>query len=199
MRRVGMIWVMLCLAMTSFAQRAELSKTEQESVKKRAIQKVKTFQESCRKIADTHVAFWEKTCEGGMIEVTMQDFMDDAKIRITSLDGRSFSEKGVKQYLKRLALLSKNTYKEIDITSFDCSLASDFRPDPNRGEGWYVGEVKVTQIFRALRKGEYNVEVTDKVVRTTKVYAKKSTLIVNQKNVPYWDVKLGDIKARNID
>ena len=45
----------------------------------------------------------------------------------------------------------------------------------------------------------YNVEVSDKVIRKTKVYAKRGSLIVNSRNVPYWDVKLGNITAKNID
>ena len=200
MRRAVFVLTILCMVTVSFAQqRATLSRGDQESLKRQAIQKVETFQGYCKTIADATIPFHKKTSSDGYIDVAMQDFLADALIRITSLDGRNFTEKSVKSYLNRLALLSNRTYKEVNITSFDCSISADFVPDPNKGKDWYVGEVKVTQVFRAVRKGEYNIVVSDKVVRKTKVYAKRGSLIMNHRSVPYWDIKLGNITAKNID
>ena len=189
----------LCHAVFSFAQHTHLTLEESKEIKEIAMKKVESFQADCKKIADSNIPFHKKTSKDGYIDVTMLDFMDGARIRITSLDGKSFTEKAVKQYLKRLALLSNRVYKEVHISSFDCAVSADFVPDRNKGKDWYVGEVQIIQVFRAIRKGEYNVEVSDKVIRKTKVYAKRGSLIVNSRNVPYWDVKLGNITAKNID
>ena len=189
----------LCHAVFSFAQHTHLTLEESKEIKEIAMKKVESFQADCKKIADSNIPFHKKTSKDGYIDVTMLDFMDGARIRITSPDGKSFTEKAVKQYLKRLALLSNRVYKEVHISSFDCAVSADFVPDRNKGKDWYVGEVQIIQVFRAIRKGEYNVEVSDKVIRKTKVYAKRGSLIVNSRNVPYWDVKLGNITAKNID
>ena len=199
MKRAVFMLTLLWMVSIAFAQRVSLTAREQASLKEQAVKKVKSFQESCKKIADSDIPFYKKTSKDGYIDVTMLDFMDGARIRITSLDGKSFTEKAVKQYLKRLALLSNRVYKEVHISSFDCAVSADFVPDRNKGKDWYVGEVQIIQVFRAIRKGEYNVEVSDKVIRKTKVYAKRGSLIVNSRNVPYWDVKLGNITAKNID
>lgn len=199
MKRSVFMLTLLCMVSIAFAQRVSLTAREQASLKEQAVKKVKSFQESCKTIADSDIPFYKKTSKDGYIDVTMLDFMDGAWIRITSLDGKSFTEKPVKQYLKRLALLSNRVYKKVHISSFDCAVSADFVPDRNKGKDWYVGEVQIIQVFRAIRKGEYNVEVSDKVIRKTKVYAKRGSLIVNSRNVPYWDVKLGNITAKNID
>ncbi len=200
MKRAVFMLTLLCMVSIAFAQHISLTAREQASLKEQAVKKVKSFQESCKTIADSDIPFYKKTSKDGYIDVTMLDFMDGARIRITSLDGKSFEEKAVKQYLKKLALLSNRVYKEVHISSFYCAVSADFVPDLNKGKDWYVGEVQILQVFRAIRKGEYNVdEVSDKVIRKTKVYAKRGSLIVNSRNVPYWDVKLGNITAKNID
>lgn len=199
MKRAVFMLTLLCMVSVAFAQHVSLTAREQASLKEQAVKKVKSFQESCKTIADSNIPFYKKTSKDGYIDVTMLDFLDDARIRVTSLNGKNFTEKPVKQYLKRLALLSGRVYKEVHISSFDCAVSADFVPDPNKGKDWYVGEVQIIQVFRAIQKGEYNVEVSDKVVRKTKVYAKRGSLIVNHRNVPYWDVKLGNITAKNVD
>lgn len=204
MKRIGFLLITLVLTIGLNAQerKYELTPTEQKSLEKAAKDMVRTFQENCRQVGDADIPFYEKTCKGGIIEVALEDFLhkDSTYITITSLYGGSPTIKPVYKYLHRLATLAKNTYKEINITSYDCAMATSFTRDPNlskNGEEWYVGEVKIMQRFRAETKEHWVVE--DLVKRVTKVYAKKNEIRRGRGWMTYWSVKLGDITAETIE
>lgn len=193
--------VALFMSVVVSAQSYKLSKQQHEDLKKAAINKVERFQENCRLVAGD-APYNEKTCSGGIIDITMQDFLKDAKIEITALNSNSKSRKLVKRYLLNLALLRKNRYKDINISWWDCAMVENFVKDLNKskqtGEEWYVGEVTLYQRFNGVTK-EGRV-VNDVVRRTTKVYAnKKEIYSARGASTTYWDVKLGDIQAESIE
>lgn len=180
-------------AQSSTAQRI---KVNQSDIEKKAKMKIEAFQENCRDIGNVRISYAEKTAPGGIIEMALSEFMPDAHIRITGLDGISYSDKPVKKYLYRLAGLARDHYREIWISSFDCAIAEEFTKEAN--SDWYVGYVKIIQRFTADTKEGYRV--SDMVERHVKVYARKKELQTTfGKNRVVWDVKLGDISARNID
>lgn len=180
-------------AQSSSTQRIRVS---QSDIEKKAKMKVEAFQENCRDIGNVGISYEEKTAPGGMIEMALSEFMPDANIRITGLDGVSYSDKPVKKYLYRLAGLARAHYREIWISSFDCAVAEEFTKEAN--SDWYVGYVKIIQRFTADTKEGYRV--SDMVERHVKVYARKKELQTTLgKTRVVWDVKLGDISARNID
>ena len=207
MKRIGFLLIaLLTLSVGLTAQEYKLTRTQQESLEKAAKEMVKTFQNNCRKIGDTRIPFDKKTGKGGIIEMALEDFLDKdtTNITITSLYGKSSETKPVKKYLYKLAILAKDVYREITITSYDCAMVSGFVRDPNlskNGEEWYVGEVKVMQRFRAVTRERWIVE--DLVEGVTKVYAKTNRIynrIYNDRGwQPLWIVKLGDITAENIE
>ena len=83
-----------------------LSKKQNENLKKAAMSKVARFQENCKLIGSKDIPYSDKTCTGGYIDVAMQDFLDGARIEITSIDGKTSSSKKVKRYLLNLSLLN---------------------------------------------------------------------------------------------
>lgn len=189
------VWLLSAVvsAQSGLAQRIRVS---QSDIEKKAKMKVKAFQENCRDIGNVRISYEAKTAPEGIIEMALLDFMPNANIRITSLDGVSYSDKSVKTYLYRLAGLAHNRYREIWISSFDCGVAEEFTKDAN--SDWYVGTVKIIQRFTAETKEGYRV--SDMVERHVEVYARKKQLqTTSGKERVVWDVKLGDISARNID
>ena len=177
----------------------KLTQKQSESLKKAAESKVMRFQENCALIGGD-ASYQEKTCTGGYVDVAMEDFLKDAKIEITSLDGKTSSRKPVRRYLLNLALLKKNRYKSINITSYNCAMVSNFVKDANMsrqtGKEWYVGEVTVYQQFNAVTK-EGRI-LHDTVKRTIKVYALRTQIYSGGAVEEWWDIKLDDITARNI-
>lgn len=196
MKRTGFTIVMLALSIGLAAQNYQLTAEQQQSIETEAKKKVETFQENCRIVGNTGKTYDEKTCIGGIIDVALEDFMGNAKIQITNFDGSVQKPKTIRRYLLNLALLARDRYREIDISSYDCAMASDFVPDPNR-EGWYVGEVKIFQRFSAVTKEFRRVE--DVVERTTKVYAKRNKFYTGRGWTVFWTVLLGDISAKTIE
>lgn len=174
-----------------------LSKKQNEDLKKAAISKVKRFQENCKLIGSKEIPYSDKTCTGGYIDVAMHDFLEGARIEITSLDGKTSSSKLVKRYLLNLSLLN---YKEIHIESYNCAMVGNFVKDANMsrktGKEWYVGEVTVYQSFNAVtHEGRI---LKDTVKRTMKVYALKNTIYSTSGVEEWWDIKLDDITAKSI-
>lgn len=174
-----------------------LSKKQNEDLKKAAIAKVIRFQENCKLIGSKDIPYSEKTCTGGYIDVAMHDFLEGARIEITSLNGKTSSSKLVKRYLLNLSLLN---YKEIHIESYNCAMVGNFVKDPNMsrktGQEWYVGEVTVYQKFNAVTH-ERQI-MTDTVKRTMKVYALKNQIYSASGVEEWWDIKLDNITAKNI-
>lgn len=177
----------------------KLTDKQKNDLKRAAESKVMRFQENCALIAGD-ASYQDKTCNGGYVDVAMQDFLKDAKIEITSLDGKTSSRKPVRRYLLNLALLRKNRYRSINITSYNCAMVSNFVKDVNMsnrtGQEWYVGEVTVYQQFNAVTKEGRTVH--DTVKRTMKVYALRNQIYSNDGVEEWWDIKLDDITARNI-
>ena len=174
-----------------------LSKKQNEDLKKAAIAKVERFQENCKLIGSKEIPYSDKTCTGGYIDVAMHDFLEGARIEITSLDGKTSSSKLVKSYLLNLSLLN---YKEIHIESYTCAMVGNFVKDANMsrktGKEWYVGEVTVYQSFNAVtHEGRI---LKDTVKRTMKVYALKNTIYSTSGVEEWWDIKLDDITAKSI-
>lgn len=200
MKKLGLFMTILLISVASMAQKMTLTQQQQRDLAMAAVKKVERFQENCKLVA-SDAPYNEKTCMGGTIDIAMQDFLPNAKIKITSLDGKSYSEKKVRRYLLNLALLRKNQYREVKITYYDCAMVSNFVKDVNKsnetGEDWYIGKVTVYQRFNAETKE--GVEVHDVVKRTVEVSATLHEIYRKNGSVrSYWDVKLGNINAKSI-
>lgn len=186
------------LSVAVFAQSgaAKRIRVNQSDIEKKARMKVEAFQENCRDIGNVRISYEKKTARRGIIAMALSDFMPDAKIQITNFDKTVQDGKPVRTYLYNLAGLARNGYREIWISSFDCAVAEEFTKEAN--SDWYVGYVKVVQRFTAETKEGYRV--SDMVERHVKVYARKKQLETTSGKIRVvWDVKLGDISARNID
>lgn len=195
MKRTGMLllWMVLCLNLS--AQTHRLTANDQRNLKEMAVQMVNRFQSNCRTLADKRTPAQEVTCAGGIIDTAMKDFMEDARIEITSLDGKTTSNREVKKYLHRLFRLRETRYKEIRISWYNVNVAENFTKDPNRAN-LYVGEVTLVQRFSGVTHEGQVLE--DQVRRKTKVYATLQEYRVKNTKKIRWIIKLGDISARTI-
>ena len=195
MKRTGMLllWMVLCLNLS--AQTYRLTANDQRNLKEMAVQMVNRFQSNCRTIADKNTPSSQVTCAGGIIDNTMKDFMEDARIEITSLDGKTTSNRKVKEYLHRLFRLRETRYSSIRISWYHVNVAENFTKDPNR-PNLYVGEVTLVQRFSGVtHEGQV---LKDQVRRKTKVYATPQEYRDKNTKKIRWIIKLGDISAKTI-
>lgn len=200
MKKVVFMLFALCHAVFSFAQHTHLTLEESKEIKEIAMKKVESFQADCKKIADSNIPFHKKTSKNGYIDMTMLDFMEDAKIRVTSLDRKNFTEKPVKQYLKRLALLSNRVYKMEDFTLSDIAFSADFVPEPLRGKNRYVGELCYNRILKANHQDTGKKKhLNEKMAVRVRIHAHRKSIVSDGKEGTFWDVKLGNITAKNLE
>lgn len=198
------LMVAFVLSTVCWGQTYTLTDADKDSLKLAAVNKVERFQTNCRYIADVNLSPDQKLKE---IETALLDFVneqrdkvgkiiqEDAKIVVTSLNGKKQRPKTVKDYLKRLAFNLNDVYAYIDITFSDCHVASDFTIDPDNPNR-YVGIVKVIQYFNAMTKEM--IWKNDITVREVKVYATVTEIFRNDKTKKLWSIKLGDIEGTAI-
>ncbi|WP_373254615.1 hypothetical protein [Phocaeicola vulgatus] len=199
MKKVVFMLFALCHAVFSFAQHTHLTLEESKEIKEIAMKKVESFQADCKKIADSNIPFHKKTSKDGYIDVTMLDFMEDASIRVTSPDGKNFTGKPVKHYLKRLAL-SNRIYKMEDFTLSNVTFSADFAPDPLRGKNWYVGELCYNRILKANHQDTGRKEhLNEKMAVRVRIHAHRKSIVSDGKEGKFWEVKLGNITAKNLE
>ena len=184
---LGLLMTTIC-----WAQTIHLTENDKMLLNKAAVDKVERFQTNCRYIANVNVPNAQKQ---NAIRTSLLDFVDGAKIVVTSLNGVQQKPKLVKTYLERLAYRMKDVYAFIDITFMDCHVASDFTPDPNE-PGTYVGLVKVIQYFNAMNKESR--WVNDVTVREYKIKAKPHDIIRNNKTQRLWSIKLSHIEGKAV-
>lgn len=196
MKRTGMLLLLMAMCLNLSAQTHRLTANDQRNLKEMAVQMVNRFQSNCRTIADKNTPSSQVTCVGGVIDNTMKDFMEDARIEITSLDGKTtYKPKPVKKYLNDLFRLRETRYSSIRISWYNVNVADNFTKDLNR-PNLYVGEVTLVQRFWGVTHEGQVLE--DQVRRKTKVYATPQEYRDKNTKKIRWIIKLGDISAKTI-
>ena len=182
--------ILACTVSAQQKQKFTLSDMDQQSIQQAAVNMVNRFQSNCAAIASKKNTAAQKR---SYINTALQDFVEDAKIVITSFNGKKDKPKPVRKYLERLSLLG-DRYANIQVTWSDCHITDEFEYDANTG--MYVGWAKVKQRFNAETKE--HIRIGDVVERTVKIYAKLTTIYEKNQTRKKWIINLGDIAARNI-
>lgn len=186
--------LLLLFNVSLLGQVKKLTRELQQTLNAQTKEMVERFERNCELIADKEKPFHKKTGFDGYIKVALQDFdREDRTIEITN--GQKKDTKTVYEYLNRLANLP---YGKIKITFADAYMTDEFKPSAEKGAGWYEGVASIVQKFEAYTKDGQPV-FNDTVDRIVKIYAKEITVLDRRgKYNKKFQVRLGDIKARNI-
>lgn len=121
------------------------------------------------------------------IDRTLELFVEDAQMGVSSLYKKEVTYYGIREYLERLMLLN---YDKVKIEWFNIEYISDLELQP---DGRYVGVITIFQRFEGTSDdGLIYKDVTKKDIT---VYVERKQTQIGGKLIGFWDVLLGDIRV----
>lgn len=122
-----------------------------------------------------------------VIDRTLELFVEEAQMGVSSLSKEEVTYYGIKEYLERLMLLN---YDKVKIEWFNIQYISDLELQP---DGRYVGVITIFQRFEGTTDdGLIYKDVTKKDIT---VYVERKQTQIGGKLIGFWDVLLGDIRV----
>ena len=176
--------VLLALAGTTFAQQPQLSKQRKAAIDSLAMEKIRDLSKYISIIGSKETPFSEAN---RVIERTLELFVEDAQMGVSSLYKEEIKYYRVRQYLERLMALN---YDKVTIKWFDIQYISDLELQP---DGRYVGVITIFQRFEGTT--EDGMVYKDTTKKDITVYVERKQTQISGRLIDFWDVLLGDIRV----
>ncbi len=122
-----------------------------------------------------------------VIERTLELFVEDAQMGVSSLYRDEIKYYPVKEYLERLMLLN---YDKVNIKWFNIQYISDLELQP---DGRYVGVITIYQRFEG--SSDDGLVYKDTTKKDITVYVERKETQIGGRLIGFWDVLLGDIRV----
>lgn len=176
--------LLLALAGTTFAQQPQLSKQRKAAIDSLAMEKIRDLSKYISIIGSKETPFSEAN---RVIERTLELFVEDAQMGVSSLYKEEIKYYRVRQYLERLMALN---YDKVTIKWFDIQYISDLELQP---DGRYVGVITIFQRFEGTT--EDGMVYKDTTKKDITVYVERKQTQISGRLIDFWDVLLGDIRV----
>jgi hypothetical protein len=177
----------LALVAGAFAQ-DNLSKQRKAAIDSLALEKVRDLSKYISIIGSKETPFSEAN---RVIERTLELFVEDAQMGVSSLYREEIKYYPIRKYLERLMALN---YDKITIKWYDIQYISDLELQP---DGRYVGVITIYQRFEGtMDDGMVYKDTTKKDIT---VYVEKKQTQISGRLIDFWDVLLGDIRVSETD
>lgn len=186
MKRLSLVLIILAgLAFTYKAQaQTDISPERKRAIDSLAMEKIRDLGKYISIIGDKKTPFSEAK---RVIDRTLELFVEDARMGVSSLSREEVAYYGIREYLERLMLLN---YDKVKIEWYDIQYISDLELQP---DGRYVGVITIFQRFEGSSDdGLVYKDVTKKDIT---VYVERKQTQIGGKLVGFWDVLLGDIRV----
>ncbi len=182
-RFVSVIILAFFLASGAIAQ-DNLSKQRKAAIDSLALEKVRDLSKYISIIGSKETPFSEAN---RVIERTLELFVEDAQMGVSSLYREEIKYYPIRKYLERLMALN---YDKITIKWYDIQYISDLELQP---DGRYVGVITIYQRFEGtMDDGMVYKDTTKKDIT---VYVEKKQTQISGRLIDFWDVLLGDIRV----
>lgn len=186
MKRLGLIIIILtgmALGYTAQAQ-TDISPERKRAIDSLAMEKIRDLGKYISIIGNKQTPFSEAK---RVIDRTLELFVEDAQMGVSSLAREEVTYFGIREYLERLMLLN---YDKVKIEWFNIQYISDLELQP---DGRYVGVITIFQRFEGSSDdGLIYKDVTKKDIT---VYVERKQTQIGGKLIGFWDVLLGDIRV----
>ncbi len=186
MKRLGLIIIILtgmALGYTVQAQ-TDISPERKRAIDSLAMEKIRDLGKYISIIGNKQTPFSEAK---RVIDRTLELFVEDAQMGVSSLFREEITYYGIREYLERLMLLN---YDKVKIEWFNIQYISDLELQP---DGRYVGVITIFQRFEGSSDdGLIYKDVTKKDIT---VYVERKQTQIGGKLIGFWDVLLGDIRV----
>lgn len=172
-------------AQTNIVQK-ELSDTEKEVFKERALQKVNELEGYIITITDKTIA--DKSIKDKAISTAVSLFLDEERtVEVSSVKSNSVRSYDIKKYLFRINAIP---YTQVKIDWYDIAYIRDLRAGP---DNTYYGTITVFQKFQGFVDGKLVYE--DETQKNIDVIIKTVEKVMANRTVETREVLLGDIKV----
>ncbi|MCK4569035.1 MAG: hypothetical protein KAT76_02020 [Bacteroidales bacterium] len=186
MKRLSLILIIMtgmAFAYTSQAQ-TDISPERKRAIDSLAMEKIRDLGKYISIIGNKQTPFSEAK---RVIDRTLELFVEDAQMGVSSLYREEVVYYGIREYLERLMLLN---YDKVKIEWFNIQYISDLELQP---DGRYVGVITIFQRFEGTSDdGLIYKDVTKKDIT---VYVERKQTQIGGKLIGFWDVLLGDIRV----
>jgi hypothetical protein len=186
MKRLSLILIILsgmALGYTTQAQ-TDISPERKRAIDSLAMEKIRDLGKYISIIGNKQTPFSEAK---RVIDRTLELFVEDAQMGVSSLAREEVTYYGIKEYLERLMLLN---YDKVKIEWFNIQYISDLELQP---DGRYVGVITIFQRFEGSSDdGLVYKDITKKDIT---VYVERKQTQIQGKLIGFWDVLLGDIRV----
>ncbi len=122
-----------------------------------------------------------------VIDRTLELFVEDAEMGVSSLYREEIKYYSVRKYLERLMALN---YDKVDIKWYNIQYISDLELQP---DGRYVGVITIYQRFEGTT--DDGLVYKDTTKKDITVYVERKQTQIGGKLIGFWDVLLGDIRV----
>lgn len=161
-----------------------LNKQRKAAIDSLALEKVRDLSKYISIIGSKETPFSEAN---RVIERTLELFVDDAQMGVSSLYREEIKYYPVRKYLERLMALN---YDKINIKWYDIQYISDLELQP---DGRYVGVITIYQRFEGTT--DDGMVYKDTTKKDITVYVEKKQTQISGRLIDFWDVLLGDIRV----
>ena len=186
MKRLSLILIIMtgmALGYTAQAQ-TDISPERKRAIDSLAMEKIRDLGKYISIIGNKQTPFSEAK---RVIDRTLELFVEDAQMGVSSLAREEVTYYGIREYLERLMLLN---YDKVKIEWFNIQYISDLELQP---DGRYVGVITIFQRFEGTSDdGLVYKDVTKKDIT---VYVERKQTQIQGKLIGFWDVLLGDIRV----
>lgn len=186
MKRLSIILILLAgmaLGYTAQAQ-TDISPERKRAIDSLAMEKIRDLGKYISIIGNKQTPFSEAK---RVIDRTLELFVEDAQMGVSSLSRQEVTYYGIREYLERLMLLN---YDKVKIEWFNIQYISDLELQP---DGRYVGVITIFQKFEGSSDdGLVYKDITKKDIT---VYVERKQTQIGGKLIGFWDVLLGDIRV----
>ena len=186
MKRLSLIIIILAGMAFGYSAQAQtdISPERKRAIDSLAMEKIRDLGKYISIIGNKQTPFSEAK---RVIDRTLELFVEDAQMGVSSLNREEVVYYGIREYLERLMLLN---YDKVKIEWFNIQYISDLELQP---DGRYVGVITIFQRFEGSSDdGLVYKDVTKKDIT---VYVERKQTQIQGKLIGFWDVLLGDIRV----
>lgn len=182
--KILLIFALTLLLSNSLSAQDILSKQRKAAIDSLALEKVRDLSKYISIIGSKETPFSEAN---RVIERTLELFVEDAQMGVSSLYREEIKYYPVRKYLERLMALN---YDKINIKWYDIQYISDLELQP---DGRYVGVITIYQRFEGTT--DDGMVYKDTTKKDITVYVEKKQTQISGRLIDFWDVLLGDIRV----
>jgi len=169
---------------TGVSAQDKLSKERKTAIDSLALEKIRDLSKYISIIGSKETPFSEAN---RVIDRTLELFVDDAQIGVSSLYREEIKYYTVRKYLERLMALN---YDKVSIKWYDIQYISDLELQP---DGRYVGVITIYQRFEGTT--DDGMVYKDTTKKDITVYVERKQTQISGRLIDFWDVLLGDIRV----